>query len=191
MDWRERLRELTSHEKPDDPEHKFYAVFAVTGDEDNVKKRIEYTFKGANVRAIVPKRQLRERKNGTWSFRIRNIFPGYVLLQGEIGLIECHVLTRIPGIIKVLRDESGPCIIEPDEIKIIRRLICNGEIIGSSTAFQNGDEITITDGPLTGLEGLISAIDTRKGRAKVCLCFLGEERSVELSIHVIKNVQVL
>jgi transcriptional antiterminator NusG len=63
----------------------------------------------------------------------------------------------------------------------------DGEIIGVSTAFQQGDSIVITDGPLLGMEGNIQFIDKRKGRVRVNLSFLGDKRTVDLSIKLIDN----
>ena len=60
------------------------------------------------------------------------------------------------------------------------------EIIGfSDVLFENG-KVKVVDGPLLSMEGQIISIDQRKGRAKVLLAFLGEERTVELGISVLR-----
>ena len=46
----------------------------------------------------------------------------------------------------------------------------NGEI-GFSKVFKKGENVTVIDGPLKGLEGMIIKIDKRKGRAKVRMSF--------------------
>jgi transcriptional antiterminator NusG len=96
------------------------------------------------------------------------------------------LLERVPGLLKVLKDNYGPFEIPEEEIAVIKKLICNGEVIEQSRVFAESDKITIADGPLLGLEGLIISIDKRKGRAKVRLSFAGEPRLVDLSIDIIQ-----
>ena len=48
----------------------WYALFVVTGEEEKVKKRLDYRLQG-DLRIIVPKRKLRERRNGQWHNVIR------------------------------------------------------------------------------------------------------------------------
>jgi transcriptional antiterminator NusG len=186
MDWRERLRQMTAPFEEDESSI-WHAIFVMTGNEQTVKDKIAYTFRNTNILPIVPKRRIHERKNGVWNEKIRPLFPGYILIKGLISTHDYYVLKTIPGILRVLRDEKEIYRIHPDEMRIISRLMINGELIGISNVFRKGDSIVITDGPLLGMEGLIQSIDYRKGRAKVCLSFLGDKRTVDLGIKVISQ----
>lgn len=184
MDWRERLKQLTGLEEEDESKV-WHAVFVKTGDEDTVKHKIAYTFKDSDIYPVVPKRKINERKNGVWHDKEKPLFPGYVLIGGKITIEDYYTLKKVPGILKILRDNKELYRIHPEEIKVISRLMNNGELIGTSTAFQRGDSIEITDGPLLGMEGLIQSIDRRKGRVRVNISFLGDKRTVDLSIKLI------
>ena len=61
--------------------------------------------------------------------------------------------------------------------------------IQESEIFMEGDEITIISGPLTSLQGKIQRIDRRKGRARVLLDFLGEERVIDLGVNIIEAIK--
>jgi transcription termination/antitermination protein NusG len=165
----------------------WHALFVATGEEDRVKERILYRLGDRGIRALVPKRKLRERRNGVWESSIKTLFPGYLLLNGSIGADEYYCMRDIPGIIRILKDKHGLLRIEEHEISILSRLICNHEIIETSHAFLAGGRIVVTDGPLLGMEGFIESIDTRKGRAKVRLNFIGEPRVVDLSISLVQS----
>lgn len=186
MDWREKLKQMTRVEDEDESQH-WHAVFVKTGDEEPVRQKIEYALKESIIRAVVPKRSIMERRNGKWQERIRSLFPGYVLLQGMVDIPSYYILKTIPGIVRILKDNQGLYRIFPDEIRIINRLMCNGEIIGTSYAFKQGDRVVITKGPLLGMEGLITAVDNRKERARVKLSFLGDERTVDLGLKIIET----
>lgn len=169
-------------------QRKWYALFVVTGDEDNVKERLEYKLKQSELKVVVPKRRLRERKDGIWHTRIRTLFPGYILLNGEIGCKEYELLRNVPGVIRLLGDKGKPVEISWYEIDIIKRLICNNEIIGCSSIQFEDRKIVVIDGPLLGLDGYIESVDKRKGRAKVRLNLMGEPRVVELGIAMVETV---
>lgn len=186
MDWRDKLKQRIGCEKRSAAD-KWQAVFVLTGHEDIVKEKIEYALQGTSIRAVVPKRCIRERRGGRWLDVIRPLFPGYILLQGDIDLQEYYQLKSVPGIIRCLKDNKEFYTIHPEEIKVINQLMCNGDLIGISTAYQKDDKIIITDGPLLGKEGLIIAVDRRKGRARIKLSLLGDERTVDLSLRVIRT----
>lgn len=166
----------------------WYAIFVLTGEEDNVKERLKYLFKD-KFRIFIPKRKLRERKKGSWRYVIRTLFPGYVLVNGSIGINEYYSIKDIPGIIKLLRADDGPLRIDENELEVLNRLTCNNEIIGTSSIFYKDGLVKVIDGPLLSCEGLIESVNTRKGRAKVRLDFLGQERIVELSVSIIKPIE--
>ncbi len=164
---------------------KWYALFVATGEEDRVKARINYNFKDELI-AFVPKRKMRERKNGKWEEKIRLLFPGYVLLNGRINCMVCNLLRDVPGVIRLLSDKDGPQEIHASEIEIIRILTADNEIIESSNICIEGGRVVVVDGPLLGLDGYIRAIDKRKGRVKVVLDLMGEPRTVELSVALVQ-----
>jgi len=186
MDWREKLHMMTRMEDEDES-RQWHAVYVLSGNEEPVREKIEYALGGYGVRAVVPKRRIMERKEGKWHERIRTLFPGYILLQGKIDVPEYYILKTVPGLVRILRDDCQLYRIYPEEIEIISRLMCNGDIIGTSVAFREGDKVIITDGPLLNMEGLITSVDPRKGRARVKLSFLGDVRTVDLSITFIES----
>lgn len=54
---------------------------------------------------------------------------------------------------------------------------------------MEGDKITIVNGPLASLQGRILKVNRRKGRARVLLDFLGEERVIDLGVNIIEAVK--
>lgn len=168
---------------------KWYALFVMTGEEEKVKERLLYRFRGRDdLRIVVPMRKIRERREGKWEVKLKTLFPGYVLYNGIMEISDYYNMKEVPGLLRVLKNEYEPLEICKEEIYVINRLMCNGEIIGVSTLYKSGDKIVVADGPLAGLEGLIESVDARKGRAKVRLNFIGESRLVDLAINMIQIV---
>ncbi|QNU66630.1 antiterminator LoaP [Ruminiclostridium herbifermentans] len=166
-------------------ERKWYAVFVTTGEEDKVKERIHFRMYD-ELKALVPKRRMRERKEGKWQERIRPLFPGYVLLNGQINNRTYNLISDIPGVIRLLKDTNGPQEIHENEIWVLLRLMAENEVIGSSKLYVQDEKIKVIEGPLMGLEGYIKAVNKRKGRVKVFLSLMGEPRIVELCITMVQ-----
>ncbi len=166
-------------------EKKWYAVFVTTGEEDKVKERIHFRMND-ELKALVPKRRMRERKEGKWHERIRPLFPGYVLLNGQIDNRTYDLISDMPEVIRLLKDTDGPQEIHENEIWVLLRLMAENEIIGYSKMYVQGEKVEVIDGPLFGLEGYIKAVNKRKGRVKVFLNLMGEPRIVELCIKMVQ-----
>ena len=167
----------------------WYAAFVVTGEEDNVKERLNYRFED-RFKVLVPKRKLRERKNGIWKFTTRILFPGYVLLNGNIEDIAGCDFRSIPKLIKPLKNGTDMERIDRKEMMVLSRLICNNEVIDFSNILIENGKVKVIDGPLVSMEGVIVSVDHRKGRARVKLDFLGDERIIELGVAVLSPVTV-
>ena len=161
--------------------NEWHGVFVVTGDEDRVKERIKYRLPD-EYSVIVPKRKLRLRKGGIWKVETKVLFPGYVLINGEINTDIYYKLKNIPNALKLLKTGTSIAAIESSEMTVLSRLMCNSEEIGFSNVLVENGRVKVVDGPLFSLEGIIVSIDHRKARAKVRLNFLGEERTVDLGI---------
>ena len=166
----------------------WYVLFVNTNQEEKVKRILEKEI-GDEYKFITPTRELRERKNGKWYKIKRKLFPGYVLIKGIMNIEFYYKLKKVPEIIKLLRNEDEILTVDEKELRVLKILIDNNENnIGISKLYKENDEIRIIAGPLLGLEGQIIKIDSRKGRAKVNLSFMNEERIVELGIELVDKI---
>lgn len=163
----------------------WYAVFVKTGEENKVKERLDYRFSG-DPAVMIPKKIIKERKNGRWFRRVRNLFPGYIFIHGELNASNYKMLWKVPGVYKLLCTDREPVQIPPNEIEVFSHLFDNEDTIQESEIYMEGDKVTVISGPLTALQGKILKVDRRKGRARVLLQFLGEERVIDLGVNIIE-----
>lgn len=166
----------------------WYAIFVYTGQEDNVKERLQFKI-ADKLRLVVPKRRLIERKEGKRHEVIRVMFPGYILAQGDIISDIYPLFNNIPGLVKILGDNNLPYKIEPYEMEVIGRLIAEDEIIGYSRLLEESGRVRVLDGPMVNLEGNIVSIDRRKGRARILVKLCGNECTVDLGIELLRPAE--
>lgn len=166
----------------------WHAIYVLTGQEEKVKNALDKHF-AEQLKSIIPKRELRERKGGKWHQVQRKLFPGYVLVKGTITSELYYQIKNLPMLTNLLKSEEGPLSIEEHELEVLNILFSDEEgTIGFSTAYKEHDQVQVLSGPLVGLEGYIQSVDKRKGRARVKIEFLGQVRTVELGIHVLDKI---
>jgi transcriptional antiterminator NusG len=95
----------------------------------------------------------------------------------------------MPGLLQILKDEEKPLPIKEHEIAVILALTSQGDVIGFSKVYKEGDAIRVAKGPLAGLEGIIESYDHRKKRIKIQLGISGTMKKVDLGAEmVVKQV---
>lgn len=164
---------------------KWYAIFVETGREEEVQKFIELLFPDEEIRTLVPKRKLIERKQGKTYETIKNLIPGYVLTQTKMSVELYYGLKSLPAVYRVLKDDCEPIPIEKEEMDMILNLTRDGDVIELSDIYKEGNHIKVLKGPLMGMEGIIEKFDHRKKRVKICLEFLGEYKRVDLGANMV------
>lgn len=164
----------------------WYALFVKSGSEERIQRDLTGKF-GDVLGFHVPKKLMKERKGGKWHKRIRPLFPGYILVSGEISNELYYRLKKVLGIYFILKDGYMPMPIALSEIEPILHLMNLGDngIVGSSDIIIEGDSIFVKSGPLTTFEGRIVSVNHRKGRAKVRFFIADQEKIVELAVNVL------
>ena len=62
--------------------------------------------------------------------KVKDSFSRYILYNGIMETEDYYNMKEVPGLLRVLKNEYEPLEIHYDEIYVISRLMCNGEIIG-------------------------------------------------------------
>lgn len=161
----------------------WYVIHCLTGREEDVKSRVKSN-DIANV--VVPRRLMRERREGVWRDVERVVFPGYVFVKAEMTPEAYYAMRCVPGAIRVLGTHRPQPLLE-DEVTLLLRLSQKGDPIGLSEVFVEGGKVTVVSGPLQGLEGHIVKLDARRFRAKVNVSIMGVPKLVELAANVIQK----
>ena len=164
----------------------WFVLFVRAQQEDRIKRLLEIQV-GDQFQYVVPKRTLRERKDGQWRQVERKLFPGYILINGILTAAAYHQMKKVPDILRFLKDESTVLTLRENELKVLKSLLNpKDDTVGISTLFKERDKIQVVSGPLLGLEGLIVSVNPRKGRAKVRLSLASQDKVVELGVEMVQ-----
>lgn len=161
----------------------WYVLHVLTGEELRVQKRLSRI--APDIRTLVPRRKLKERHQGAFREVTRLLFPGYVFVYTALDHESYYKLIAPDGVIRILGTPK-PCPVPHLEMYPVLKWCGENELVGVSKV-QDGEKVTVIDGPLKSMEGLIVRVDRRKGRARVRITIFGEPKEIDFGIEVLEK----
>jgi transcriptional antiterminator NusG len=172
---------------------RWYVVRTYSGHETKVKSyldseiaRIGLQEKISNV--LIPSEKVFEIKDGKKKSKVKNFFPGYVLVEAILDKESTHVILEAPSVMGFVPDKNNPAPLHPDEV---RRLIGKMEQKESEThvvdiPFHIGEAVKVTDGPFNNFNGFVQEVNAEKLKVKVMVSIFGRKTPVELDFSQVE-----
>jgi transcriptional antiterminator NusG len=171
-------------------EYRWYAIQTTAGHENKVRsllqKRIEDDPRPAEQKlirqALVPTQDVIEIKNGKKVTVERKLYPGYVLVEMQMGQEALHVVNSIQGVIKFVGSGKLPQPLRQDEVNRLLGIV--EEVTEAepreAIPFLIGQVVEITEGPFSDFSGTVEEVLPEKGKVKVSVSLFGRPTSVEM-----------
>lgn len=171
-------------------ETRWYVVNTYAGHENRVKENLERRVESMGItdslfKILVAEETEIEYKNGKEVKKQRNLFPGYLFVQMIMTDDAWYVVRNTPGVTGFIGSSGGgakPFPVSPEEIDSILRRIGLGES-KVNVDFQVGDVVRILSGPLSGMEGKVSAMNDSTCVASVLTILFGRETPTDVSYN--------
>ncbi len=120
-----------------------------------------------------------------WSDRVKRVetpvFPSYVF--SRFRAVDVAEVWRIQGVVSVVGDSAGPHPIRDEEIEQVRRVLEFAAERGLPTQTECqvrcGIEVTVTDGPLRGVKGIVLQL---RGKTHVLVRLHSINRGVAIEV---------
>lgn len=129
----------------------------------------------------LPRIKILKRLRGRQQAQLEPLFPRYVFVQpGSLAHSIAPVRSTL-GVTALVRFGHEPAVMRPATLQGIREFEArqNEARDEDISPFQRGERVRVVEGPLTGLEGLIS--DVSQQRVIVLMELLGQDTRVSLS----------
>ena len=163
----------------------WYVLHVITGEETKIRDKIKKDIVG--VSALVPRKDMRERRNGEWERVTRVLFPGYVFIHLHLAVPNYYKIKSYPGVINIL-GHLCPEPVPDEEMLLIVQLSGEEDPLGISDVYFVDSQVVVKNGPLKGIQGKIVRVEPRRHRAKVEIMLMGEPRIVEMGINLIDKL---
>ena len=173
---------------------RWYVVHAYYGYEKKVaitlKERIElHNMTDRLGEVLVPTEEVVEMKNGQKRKSERKFFPGYVLVQMELGDDTWHLVKETPrvmGFIGGKADAPAP-ITEAEAQAILRRVEDGTEKPRPKTLFEPGEMVRVVDGTFNDFNGVVEEVNYEKSILNVAVLIFGRSTPVELEFGQVEK----
>ena len=138
---------------------------------------------------LVPTEEVVEMRSGQKRKSDRKFFPGYVLVQMELGDDSWHLVKETPrvmGFIGGTADTPAP-ITEAEANAILERVEQGVEAPRPKTLFEPGEMVRVIDGPFNDFNGVVEEVNYEKSRLNVAVLIFGRSTPVELEFGQVEK----
>lgn len=173
---------------------RWYVVHAYSGFEAQVKRSLEDRIKLKGMedkfgQILVPTEEVIEMRDGQKRKSDRKFFPGYVLVQMDMGDETWHLVKdtpRVMGFIGGTSDKPAP-ISEKEAQSILERVQEGAERPRPKVLFEAGEVVRINDGPFNDFNGVVEEVDYEKNRLRVEVSIFGRSTPVDLDFSQVEK----
>lgn len=129
----------------------------------------------------LPRIKVMKRCRGRQEVGFCALFPRYIFVQPGTAIHSIAPVRSTLGVAAIVRFGQEPAVLRPETLKTIRdfEVRQNDSSDEDICPFRPGERVRVVDGPLTGLEGLISRASQH--RVFVLMHLLGQDTRVSLT----------
>jgi transcriptional antiterminator NusG len=181
----------------------WYVLHTYSGYENKIEKIIRLMIDSGDlskeiVKDIkIPQEEVVEVKDGKKRTQTRKFFPGYVIIEMDLPVLEwketCSKIKKIQGVTGFVGTPADrrPQPLSGDEARGILQKA--GELKGekpvrSRQSFIAGEQVKIVDGPFESFTGTIEEVNQEKNKLKVMVQIFGRSTPVEVDLLQVEKV---
>ena len=173
---------------------RWYVVHAYSGYENQVRRSLEERVARSGLqekfgKILVPTEEVVEMRDGQKRKSERKFFPGYVLVQMEMGDDTWHLVREVPkvmGFIGGSSDKPAP-ISDKEADAILHRVQEGTDKPRPKVLFEPGEVVRVTDGPFNDFNGVVEEVNYEKSRLRVAVLIFGRSTPVELEFSQVEK----
>ncbi len=167
---------------------KWYVVHTYSGYENTVKATIEKNIETRHLEDLIhevsiPLETVTEMTDNGPKTYDRKVFPGYVLVKMIMTDEAWYIIKNVRGVTGFVGSGTKPTPLTDEEVRQLG--MEKHELVIS---YAVGDEVMITDGPLTSFVGTVEMLDVEKNKVRVVVSMFGRETPVELELDQVEAV---
>jgi transcriptional antiterminator NusG len=174
---------------------RWYVVHAYSGMEKAVERNLRERIERSDLqdkfgRILVPMEEVVELKHGKKSVSERRFFPGYVLVEMEMGDDTWHLVkhtSKVTGFVGGAKNRPSP-ISEAEVLKIVHQMQEGVEKPRPKVLWEVGELVRVKEGPFTDFNGAVEDVNYDKSKVRVSVTIFGRATPVELDFSQVEKV---
>ena len=176
---------------------RWYVVNTYSGHENKVKENLEKRVESMGLQdclfnIVIPEHVETEIKDGKKINKVKNMFPGYVLVEMIMTDEAWYIVRNTSGVTGFIGSSGGgakPFPLQKHEIDpILKKMGIKTSQIEIN--YEVEDDVKVLSGPFAGREGKVDSIDQEKETAIVLVDFLGNLTPMEVELIQLEKVEL-
>ena len=171
---------------------RWYVLRTYSGHEAKVKTYLETEIariglqeKISNV--LIPSEKVFEIKDGKKKSRLKNFFPGYILVEAVLDKESTHLILEAPSVMGFVPDKNNPAPLQPEEVRrLIGKMEQKEETQLMDVPFHVGEPVKVTEGPFNNFNGFVQEVNPEKLKVKVMVSIFGRKTPIELDFSQVE-----
>ena len=165
---------------------RWYSVSVLSNYEKKIAEQIKTSAIDAGLEdqieeVLVPTEEVIEVRRGKKVTAERRFMPGYVLVRMDMTDKGYHLINSINRVTGFLGPQGKPMPMRDEEVNAILNRVEEGEQAPRTLIhFETGENVSVTDGPFEGFDGMVEEVDEENQRLKVTVSIFGRATPVEL-----------
>jgi transcriptional antiterminator NusG len=177
----------------------WYIVRVLTNREERVRENLVRRIKADALehripQVLVPVEKVAQVRGGKKRVSSSKLYPGYLLLQADLGDWDgadrpkqpedqkvWFALHETPGFGDFVGGQKPPAPMTHDEVEgILQRIESSEESPRMAVTIKRGDQVRIKEGPFEGFDGTVEELVEGRGQLRISLTIFGRATSVEI-----------
>lgn len=164
----------------------WYVAQVRIGTEESIRIQCEKNVSAEVLeRCFIPYYEEKKRIRGEWTVQKKVLFPGYVFIVCEKLEKVYEELRNVIGMTKLIGTGQEIVPLDEREVEFLERVGGEEQVVEMSEGVIEMSKVTITSGPLVGMEGLIKKIDRHKRKAWLEVEMFGRLQTVQVGLEIV------
>lgn len=173
---------------------RWYVVHVYSGFENQVVRSLKDHIVHSGLEdkfgeILVPTEEVIEMRGGQKRKSDRKFFPGYVLVQMDMGEDTWHIVKEVPkvmGFVGGTSDRPTP-ISDREAQRILDRVKEGVEKPRHKVLFEPGEVVRVVSGPFADFNGVVEEVNYEKSTLRVAVLIFGRSTPVELEFSQVEK----
>ncbi len=166
------------------PDIHWYVVHTYSGYENKVKASLEKIIENRNLQDVIVDIRIPVELSKDGEKEVESkLLPSYVLVKMLMNDENWHVVRNITGVTGFVGPGSKPVPLSDREVARI-----GIELDTITLAYEVGDNVKITEGPLANFTGVVQSISEDKKTVTVVASMFGRETPVALKSNQVERI---
>ena len=171
---------------------RWYVLRTYSGHEAKVKTYLETEIARIGLQekissVLIPSEKVFEIKDGKKKSRLKNFFPGYILVEAVLDKESTHLILEAPSVMGFVPDKNNPAPLQPEEVRrLIGKMEQKEETQLLDVPFHVGEPVKVTEGPFNNFNGFVQEVNSEKLKVKVMVSIFGRKTPIELDFSQVE-----